>query len=242
MLLAELEVWHSRPFAPTRRVALGHLILPPEPHPGFGGVLLAGVVAAYLPDVSPDLVRDLHHLVNEVERGQRVAQPRLRHRFQVDRHGLSRSTHRLVGDVDQIGFDLQCHGTPLQQVLGAVYAAERLATEHRHAVAVALHRAMRWHGPVGPDFIAFVTGRHGTQTRSLYAMADPLRWAKLTLGFDVDDGADRGRPSKHEVMAMFRARLREVHPDHGGDEDVASKMIGDLAEARRILLSETSQQ
>jgi hypothetical protein len=27
-----------------------------------------------------------------------------------------------------------------------------------------------------------------------------------------------------------------VHPDHGGDETAASKAIGDLAEARRILL------
>ena len=31
MLLAELEVWHSRPIAPTRRVSLGHLILPVDP-------------------------------------------------------------------------------------------------------------------------------------------------------------------------------------------------------------------
>ena len=46
MLLAELEIWHSRPITPTRRVALGHLVLPADPAPGFGGVLLGAVVVA----------------------------------------------------------------------------------------------------------------------------------------------------------------------------------------------------
>jgi hypothetical protein len=46
MLLAELEVWHSRPITPTRRVALGHLVLPTDPAPGFGGLLLGAVGTA----------------------------------------------------------------------------------------------------------------------------------------------------------------------------------------------------
>ena len=50
MLLAELEVWHSRAVTPTRRVALGHLVLPTDPAPGFGGLLLGAVVAAHLGD------------------------------------------------------------------------------------------------------------------------------------------------------------------------------------------------
>jgi hypothetical protein len=52
VLLAELEVWHSRPFTPTRRVALGHLVLPADPPPGFGGLLLGTVVAAHLGGVN----------------------------------------------------------------------------------------------------------------------------------------------------------------------------------------------
>jgi hypothetical protein len=48
MLLAEIEVWHTRPAVPTRRVALGHLVLPVDPAPGFGGLLLGAVVAAHL--------------------------------------------------------------------------------------------------------------------------------------------------------------------------------------------------
>ena len=42
MLLAELEVRHSRAVAPTRRVALGRHWLPTDPAPGYGGILLGG--------------------------------------------------------------------------------------------------------------------------------------------------------------------------------------------------------
>jgi hypothetical protein len=30
--------------------------------------------------------------------------------------------------------------------------------------------------------------------------------------------------------------MRDAHPDHGGDEKLASKVMMDIAEARRILL------
>ncbi len=46
MLLAELEVFHSRPIAPTRRVAIGVAVLPTAPPPGFGG----------LPAVAPEMI------------------------------------------------------------------------------------------------------------------------------------------------------------------------------------------
>ena len=39
MLLAELEIRHTRANLPTRRVALGLRWLPVDPAPGFGGVL-----------------------------------------------------------------------------------------------------------------------------------------------------------------------------------------------------------
>src|SRR5882672_11007271 len=156
MLLAELEVWHSRPFTPTRRVSLGHLVLPAEPPPGFGG---------------------LHRLITEVERGQRIIQPRLRHRFQVDRHGLARSTHRLVGRGEDISFELENNGSALAQVLGAVYAAERLGPTSRHAVAGVLHKAVRWRGPIGPSLVSYLAGVSGARAESLMAFADPVAWA-----------------------------------------------------------------
>ena len=232
MLLAELEVWHSRPFTPTRRVSLGHLVLPVDPPPGFGGILLGAVVAAHLGAIDLDLLPDLHRLVNEVERGQRVVQPRLRHRFQVDRHGLARSTHRLVGRGEDISFELENNGSPLQQVLGAVYAAERLGPTSRHAVAAVLHKAMRWRGPIGPSLISYLAGVSGARAESLMAFADPIAWALDILGFEPGTV----KPTRKEVLSRFRGTLMSVHPDHGGDEGAASKAIGDLAEARRILL------
>jgi hypothetical protein len=231
MLLAELEVWHSRPVTPTRRVALGHLALPVEPSPGFGGLLLGGVVAKFLPDVDPDLLADLHRLINEVDQGRRIVQPRLRHRYQVDRHGLARSTHRLVGRGEHIEFEFENNGSVLQQVLGAVYATERLAAGPRHAVAAVLHKAARWRGPIGPSFIGYLSGAQGARAELLMAFADPTAWALDVLGFEPGTVG----PTKKDVAGRFRTRLREVHPDHGGDEAQASKAIADLSEARRIL-------
>ena len=69
MILAELEIWHSRPITPTRRVSLGHLVLPADPAPGFGGILLGAVVARHLFDVDEEMHPDIHRLTLQVERG-----------------------------------------------------------------------------------------------------------------------------------------------------------------------------
>lgn len=230
MLLAELEVWHSRPTTPTRRVALGHLVLPTDPAPGFGGLLLGAVLARHLPEIDPDLVADVHRLLGQIEHGQRVPQPRLRHRYQVDRHGLAVSVHRLVGEGDNVRFDLHAQGSALAQVLGAVYALERLDEPARRQLAPVLQRAMRWRGPIGPSFVANLAG---TASTSLAAMADPRAWALELLGFPPGTG----KVSKKEVTARYRDGLRKVHPDHGGAENAASKAISDLGEARKILSS-----
>jgi len=123
VLLAELEIFHTRPAVPTRRVALGHMVLPVEPAPGFGGVLLGAIVAQHIVGVVDDLKPDVRRLIDEVERGERIVQPRLRHRFQVDRHGLSHSRHRLVGESDDIEFEFGSTGSDLAQVLGAIAGA-----------------------------------------------------------------------------------------------------------------------
>lgn len=233
MLLAELEVFHTKPIQPTRRLALGHLALPVVPAPGFGGVLLGGVMAAHIHRVDPDLVADLRRLVDAVDRGQRIVQPRLRHRYQVDRVGMAASVHRLMGEGEQIAFHFAQGGTPLVQVLGAVYAAERLDARARHALSEVLRKAMSWRGPIGPALISHLTGVGGARAESMGVLMDPVVWALDVLGLPA--GTDR--PVRQQVMTQFRERLREVHPDHGGDEREASTRIGALAEARRILLS-----
>ena len=229
-VLAELVIWHSRPFSPTRRVALGDSELPTDPPPGFGGILLGAVVAAHIEDLDPDLLPDLHRLVGEVERGQRIVQPRLRHRFQTDRIGLSSSRHRLLGVGEGIELDFDTKGSPAQQVLGAVYAAAMVPRAARHSVAAGLHKAMRWHGPIGPAFVSYLSGVGSARAWSARAFADPVAWALDVLGLAVPS------PDRQQVIASFRARLREVHPDHGGSADDAGQRILDLTEARRILL------
>jgi hypothetical protein len=231
VLLAELQIWHTRPAVPTRRVSLGHMVLPVDPPPGFGGLLLGSVVAAHVADVHPDLLPDVGRLIDEIERGERIVQPRLRHRFQVDRHGLASSTHRLIGDGDEISFDFDTHGSDLAMVLGAIYAVERLDPVHRRAICGVLRRAVRWRGPLGTGLIAHLAG---SQTKALEALADPRVWAMETLGFDPAGP----RPTKREVTSRFRQRMRDVHPDHGGEELAAAQLMGDLAEARRILTVE----
>jgi hypothetical protein len=231
MLLAELEVWHSRRVAPTRRVALGRRNLPVHPAPGFGGVLLGGVVAAHVGEVDPDLVPDLMRLTVELEEGRSIPQPRLRYRFQTDRIGLSRSRHRLVGEGERLEFVFDDQGWPAQQVLGAVYAAGQVEPEYRAAVMDVVRKGVHWRGPVGPALVAHLTGLSGPRATSARAFADPVAWALDVLGFTLP-----AAPPTRDVQRRFRDLVREAHPDHGGSSDEAAARIADLAEARRILL------
>jgi hypothetical protein len=231
VLLAELEIWHSRPIAPTRRVALGRTVLPVEPAPGFGGLLLGGIVAGHIGELDDDMLAELEQLVTDLEAGRRIAQPRLHHRFQLDRHGLARSRHRLHGEGDALDFDFEGEGSPASQVLGAAYAAGQLDPQTRRVVMAVIRQGMQWRGPIGPGIIRHLTGVRRGSFRSSRSFADPALWARTTLGFDAADS-----PPGREVQRRFRSLLRAAHPDHGGDRDGAADRIADLTEARRILL------
>ncbi|HRE02115.1 MAG TPA: hypothetical protein PLV68_12505, partial [Ilumatobacteraceae bacterium] len=213
-----------------RRVALGNLVLPVEPAPGFGGLLLGAVVAHHLGDVDDDFHADISRLLDQIDRGERIVQPRLRYRFQVDRHGLATSRHRMEGEGDNVHFSFTTNASALAQVLGAIYAIERLDVAARHALVPVIHKAMRWRGPIGPSFIAHLAG---TTSSTLRAMADPRAWALEVFGFPVGTTT----LSKKQIVAAYRDRLREVHPDHGGDHGTAHRSIANLGEARRILLT-----
>ena len=234
MLLAELEIYHSRPIAPTRRVALGHRSLPMHPAPGFGGILLGGIAARYVEDLDPDLLPDLHRLVHQLEDGQRIPQPRLRYRFQTDRVGLTRSRHRLLGDGERIEFVFDEKGTPAQYLLGAVYAAGELEPVTRRAMMDAIRKGMRWRGAVGPALISHLSGARAIGGWSPEAFEDPRRWALGVLGFAR---GDEDQPLRPDVQRRFRELLRQAHPDHGADSERAAQRIADLTEARRILLT-----
>jgi hypothetical protein len=264
MILAELEVYHSRPVAPTRRVALGRRNLPVDPPPGFGGILLGGIVAANVGEIDPDLLPDLSKLTTQLENGLRISQPRLRHRFQKDTVGLQASTHRLLDEDEVLSFSFDHKGDPAQQVLAAVYAAGELPARHRRAVMGTIRRAMGWSGPIGPELITALAGFNTGVTWSTHALTHPVEWALDVLGFNavVAAGAPAGAgarldggtgtngnggngrasdgngagPSKGDIQRQYRRMLIDAHPDHGGEAEGAAQRIADITEARRILL------
>lgn len=230
--LADFELYHSRPIAPTRRLALGLQYLPCRPAPGPGGLLLAGLVAHFTHELSEDDRGDALLLMAQLEAGLRIVQPRVRHRLQADRVGLLKSHHRLEADVDGPRFVLSVgRGSPLVHTLGAMYAAANLPEGSREAVFATLRKAMRWHGPLDAGFVARMTGAGGAPRSWTAVGSDPTEWALSVLGFQ--SGTD---PAHRDIRRRFRDALRTAHPDHGGDEADAADRIAELGEARRILL------
>ncbi len=236
-MLAELEVYHSRPIAPTRRVAIGRAILPVDDSPGFGGLLLGAIVAKYSQLIDPELLEELEILSYQVEQGQRIPQPRLRHRLQQDRIGLTRSVHRLErlpNNRLHLNFESQHHAPP-QYVLAAVYAAGQLDAPARSEVMKVIRRAIGWQGDTNRDDVLL---RHLSRSFERFALssssqADPVAWALEVLGFEADGEV----PDVDTLRKTVRNALRDAHPDVGGDTDDAADRIAELTEARRILLA-----
>jgi len=232
MLLAELEAYYSRPIAPTRRVALGEQLLPVDPAPGFGGILLGAVVARFSSGLDDELLGEMYTLAGALELGLRIPQPRLRHRLQSDRIGLRRACHRLFGDGEELEFSFdEENGSPAQHVLCALYAAGEVQREVRPVIMATVRKGLAWRGDVDERLVAHLSGRGGSYSAT--SIGDPVRWALEIL--DLAE-AELAVPTRKAVQQAFRDGLRDAHPDHGGEDDEAAERIAELAEARRILL------
>jgi len=237
--VAELEICHSRPIAPTRRVALGMRNLPIDPAPGPGGVLLAAILAHTAPKIDPELREDLMDVMERLHQGRKVVQPRVRHRFQTDRIGLTVSRQQVVSDRGLLAFRFDDENArPVQLALGAIYAAASLPSAARESVFEGFQAALLWSRPVDASFIGFVLGGVDGEMLSEYAQLkswhDPISWAMEVLDISV---AGDEIPSKRLVQRKFRSLLRDAHPDHGGHNEAAAARISELSEARRILLA-----
>ena len=230
MLLAELEIRHSRPVAPTRRVALGLTVLPCDPGPGWGGVLLAGLVSVSVNGLDPEDLDDLYDLIDDLEAGRRIAQPRLRHRFQKDVVGLDRSRHSLIGEGERVYFEFDSHGLPAVNLLGAVYAAGGLDAKIRPPVFRSIRKGVMWDRPLGDMFVAHVLENDEAFSR-WRALPTDTRWALKVFGFAINEA-----PSRDDVQVRFRELIRLAHPDHGGSVDGAGTRMVELTQARKILL------
>lgn len=210
MVLAELNAYVSRPIAPTRRIALGHAKLPCTPAPGMGAVLLAGIVARYAAFLDDDSQVDLVALMGQIERGERVPQPRLRHRFQVDHVGLQPIRYRLFADDDTVRFHIEDEkATPAQHALTAVYGAGTIGQGSVRGVVRVIRRAMSFPGGSDRDLIRFLTGySHG----GVSALADPVLWAMEVLDLRLVESVPLDDHPR--VGGSHRARVAE-YADQG---------------------------
>lgn len=230
MLVAELELFLSRPVAPTRRVAIGDSVLPKGP----GGVLLGAVAATFSNDINPEWIPELARLTRHLERGLRVPQPRLRHRLQEDRVGLTSHRHRLKMHGEAVVLDLDDRGNPMPHILGAIYAAGRLDDDHREVALAAIRRGLAWSGSVGPALLNHLGATRPQVDWSLLVGAEPKAWALDVLG--LVEGTDAPLEAA-AVQRRFRELLRAAHPDHGGQTEMAADRINELSRARKILLA-----
>ena len=81
MLLAELNIRHTRRHMPTRRVAVDHGYLPTS-GPAFGGVLIGAVLAECVPGLDEEQLDALGRLVDVARRGT-LTVPRIALRYRL---------------------------------------------------------------------------------------------------------------------------------------------------------------
>ena len=193
-------------------------------------MLVAGVVGRYLGSLDEDSLDDLPLLIGQVARGERIRQPRLRHRLQEDRIGLTRSRHRLLRRPDgRPAFEFSDRGgSPAQYVLGAIYATRQLPRPERYDILGLVRRVLTWPGGSDGELLRFLDGHRAAPP----AVPEPHSWALDILGLDSLDGL-----ATADVQKRFRLLVASVHPDTGGVHTEAGERISDLLKARRILLS-----
>jgi hypothetical protein len=258
LVLAELDIRHTRRHMSTRRVALGDCMLPTDGN-AYGAVLLAAVIAMNVPGLDEEQSEALGPLLVDAADGLRVPKRALRFRLQTDTEGLAQSKHRLLGVEGQLVFEHDVHALyPGPQVLGAVMAAASMPAYPRRlaldAIDRALHRlnvlpegiAMKLltdfrQGPRpevrlnGATNGATNANGHGPRRARVadrwLGVPSECRWAMEVLGFDPGP-----LPNRTEVQGSFRRLVREAHPDHGGAAVGAAARLDELGEARRVLL------
>jgi hypothetical protein len=252
MILAELTVHHTRRHMPTRRVALGEQYLPMTGS-AAGPALLAAVTAEFVAALDEEQREELPRLLHQIRRsGIAVPSIALRYRLQTDLHGLDRSRHRLLEEGGRYFAELDVHGAPGPQVLGAVLAAGSMGSSVRSRAVRALEAALRHPGLIPEPFEVRRLTAGPNVMRPPRAGVGPVedaysgtddggswvgvpaerRWAMEVFGFGAGTGVERT-----EVLARFRRLLRLAHPDHGGQTDHAAERIAELREARLLLLS-----
>jgi len=250
MVLAELNVRHTRRHMPTRRVALGDTYLPTS-GPAYGAVVLGAVVSEFIGELDEEQCELVPRLLHDAREGISVPRIALRYRLQTDTHGLDRSRHRILGeattsDRPQVVLEIDRHGRADPQVIGAVLAAAALPPSGRsialRAIGAALREPMLPAGMTvrrllegAPDLRTFVPGAPRSAAGSIdlwSGIPSDRRWAMEVLGLHAEMSVERT-----DVQARFRRLVRLAHPDHGAETDRAAERLAELREARQLLLT-----
>jgi hypothetical protein len=250
VLLAELNIRHTRRHMPTRRVAVDHGYLPTS-GTGFGGVLLGAVIAEHLPGLDEEQFDALDRLVEGARRGLTVPRIALRYRLQRDTHGLDLSRHRIVSAAVERAsirpiLELDLHGPAAPQVIGALMAASQLPPSGKKVAFRFVDAAITRPGalPEGLEVRRLYEGLPGVRPPAPGTATDvgsareewqgipsERRWAMEVLGLHAGLAIERD-----DVQKRFRRLVRLAHPDHGAGSAGAAERIAELAEARELLL------
>jgi len=250
MLLAELNVRHTRRHMPTRRVALGDTYLPTS-GPAYGAVLLGAVVSEFVGELDEEQLELVPRLLHDARDCLSVPRIAMRYRLQTDTHGLDRSRHRILAEATidaspKVVLEIDRHGRADPQVIGAVLAAAALPPSARSIALRAIGAALREPRlPVGmsirrllegaPDLRAFAPNAPrsaGPLVDVWSGVPSERRWAMEVLGLHAEMAVERT-----DVQARFRRLVRLAHPDHGAETDVAAERLAELREARELLLA-----
>ncbi len=251
MILAELNIRHTRRHMPTRRVALDASYLPMNGS-AYGAALLMAVVAENVDGLDDEQRELLPKFLRAALDGFSVPRIGLRYRLQTDVHGLDLSRHRLLEDNGVLVVELDVHAAPAPQVIGAIMAAAAMGPTTRRKALQAIDAAILQPGVIPEPFLVRRLLHGVPSERPPLAASGPVgpingvtlpdaakwvgipserRWAMEVLGLQAGHTIER-----NDVQRRFRRLIRLAHPDHGAGSTGAAERIAELTEARELLL------
>jgi hypothetical protein len=267
VLLAELNIRHTRKHMPTRRVAVDDGYLPTG-GPALGGVLIGAVVAEHIGGLDEEQFDALDRLVRDARHGLSVPSIALRYRLQTDTHGLDLSRHRITsahaagpafGHAAGSAFghaagpaflpvlELDRHGPAAPQVIGAIMAAAWLGPTSRKVALRFVETAIGRPGvmPEGLEVRRLFEGRPGLRpplpgtTRTGAPTSDEWRGVPSERRWAMEVLGLHGGMAieRDDIQQRFRRLVRLAHPDHGAGSSGAAERIAELSEAREALLA-----
>ena len=207
-----IEFFHSKPFSPTRRLCLGEVRLPAD----VGYLLVSRIAARFGATVDRATTEEVRDLWAVLCRQSRADQPRGRYRLQTDRVGLARARDSLVsvgGRPRLVVVDRDV--APVTHLLAALYAS------------AGRHRLLD----------GFLEGFENPEPCNGFNASLDYRWPDTrTEALELLGLGGNGAPAP-EVRRRYRELLRKVHPDNGGDPEVAASRISDLQRALSVILA-----